>query len=97
MKEEKNRCLNTQLGILTEQMLACLSTESDLHKNYEQRATAAAGCMSSDKKQTVVGDQEGTCQLGWEALHRQIWKTAYTSKCEMLSEQCVYLKYKCKV
>lgn len=65
MKRDRNRCLNTKLGALTEQMQACLSTESDLHKNYEQRrASAAAGCMSGDKKQTAVGDQEGTCQLG---------------------------------
>lgn len=78
-------------------MQACLSTESDLHKNYEQRrASAAAGCMSSDKKQTAVGDQEGTCQLGWEVLHRRVRKSAYTSKSETLSEQCVYLKFKYK-
>lgn len=64
MKQKKNRCLNTKLGMLTEQMLACLSTESDLHKNYEQRTSAAACCMGSDKKQTAVGDQEETCQLG---------------------------------
>jgi len=38
------------MGALPEQKQACLSTESHLHKNYEQRRSAAAGCTSGDKK-----------------------------------------------
>lgn len=72
------------MGALTEQLQGCLSSESDLGQNCEHRASAAAGCMSCDKKQ----QQEVTrrnMSIRDRSAARLGWGSADTSKSETLS------------